>query len=53
VEKAEENAEIVKAAVVVVAATIETTNANKKGPDPEDECPAHGGHLWRKCNQNP
>jgi hypothetical protein len=26
---------------------------SKKGPDPEDECPVHGGHLWRKCNQNP
>jgi hypothetical protein len=26
---------------------------SKNGPSPDDDCPIHGGHLWRKCNQNP
>ena len=28
------------------------TNKRHKGPDPEDECPLHGGHMWRKCFEN-
>jgi hypothetical protein len=26
---------------------------SRKGPNPDEECPIHGDHLWRKCNQNP
>jgi hypothetical protein len=25
----------------------------RNGPNPDEECLIHGGHLWRKCNQNP
>ena len=26
---------------------------SRNGPSPDDDCPIHGGHLWRKCNQSP
>jgi hypothetical protein len=26
---------------------------SRNGPSPDDDCPVHGGHLWRECNQNP
>ena len=24
----------------------------RNGPSPDEDCPIHGGHPWRKCNQN-
>jgi hypothetical protein len=47
------NAAIKAVDAVVVAVVTEKTNTKKNGPSPDDDCPIHGGHLWRKCNQNP